>query len=244
MHRQTPRSGSNTRAQSEVIGVALLTGVVAIVAFTAGALIIAGAGPSDDPTTAIRVETAPGNITISNNGGETVALSDLRVVFRQGATERRFTPDPTNATGGDSFEPGDSLRRKHAFAPGDLTVIVVHDPSNSVLLDDRVTVPGVTPTPIPTPTPSRTPTATPTPTQTASATPTPTPTPTPTATPTVPPTPSPTPVPTPTPTATPTPTLTPTVTPTPTPTPTQTPTPDCSPPFPGGKPDRCTGGGA
>ena len=84
--------------------------------------------------------------------------------------------------------------------------------------------PTPTPTDTPTDTPTPTPTDTPTPTPTDTPTPTPTPTDTPTLTPTDTPTPTPTDTPTPTPTDTPTPTPTNTPTPTPTDTPTDTPT--------------------
>jgi len=131
------------RAQSEVTGVAFLTGVVVVVALVVGAFVIADAGETDDgPTADLLVDVSAENVTLTHNGGKPLVLADLRVVLRTDATERSFGPAPTNVTGGDAtLDPGERIRRTHGVSPGALTVVVVHDPSNTVVADERVTVP-------------------------------------------------------------------------------------------------------
>lgn len=145
---QQDRRDCPSRAQSEVTGVALLTGVVTIVALLVGGVIIAESGPDDDgPTTGFEISASTENVTLAHNGGDTVAVSNLRVTLRQGNGERTFVPAVGNTTDGDgTLRPGDAIRREHGFPTGDLQVIVVHDPSNEVLADERVTIPAYRPT--------------------------------------------------------------------------------------------------
>lgn len=136
------------RAQSEVTGVVLLTGVVAVVALIVGGIIIADTGGGDDgPTTSFVAEATDQTITLTHNGGDTVALADLRVSVSGNDTTREFVPDAANATGSDaSLTPGESLTRDHGVPTGDpdvfevIEVLVVHGPSNTVLFEDEVTV--------------------------------------------------------------------------------------------------------
>ena len=146
----------NPRVQSEVVGVALLTGVVVIVALSVGVVVISQASGDDPgPTTDLVLDVSAAEMTLSHNGGDWPVLSELRVTLEADGDRRTFTPDPANVTGGDDrLSPGERIRRDHGADPGDLSVLVVHRPSNTVLLDDRETVPA-------TPTPTAVPTATP-----------------------------------------------------------------------------------
>jgi hypothetical protein len=143
--RRPDKTGSRpSRAQSEVIGVALLAGVVVIVAVTAGAIIVTQSTATDDgPTTDLYLEVSTENVTIAHNGGDSVTLTDLRVFLERDDTRKTFTPAGENATGSDGrLEPGERTRRGHGFGPGDLGVVVVHRPSNTVLLDELKPVPS------------------------------------------------------------------------------------------------------
>jgi PKD repeat protein len=195
------------RGQSEVIGVTLLTGVVVIVALIVGGVIIAQSSSTDDgPTTDFVLDATETDAVLTHNGGDTLELSALTIIYERRETVQRFTPATTDTSDGDAeLTPGDRVRWTHGFAPGDLTVEVVHDSSNALLFEDRVTIPGVAPVLPSSPTPGAAPTPTVSPTATASPTATPSPTSTPTTTPTA------------TPTAIPTPTATPTPTPVPRP---------------------------
>jgi flagellin-like protein len=131
------------RAQSEVIGVAILTGVVVVVALAIGVVVIAQySGDDGGLTTDLVLSTSNEEVTLSHNGGDSLDLADLRVTLEQDGTRTTFTPDAANATGGNArLDPGERVRRDHGVDPGDLTVLVVHRPSNSVILEDRATVP-------------------------------------------------------------------------------------------------------
>jgi len=205
------------RAQSEVVGLTLLTGVVVIVALIVGGVVIAQSTGSDDgPTTDLVLDATQSDAILTHNGGDTLELSALTVIYERRGTVQRFTPAPGDTSDGDGrLTPGDRIQWGHGFPAGDLTVTVAHGPSSTVLFEDRVTIPGAVPVapPSPTPTPGPAPTPTPTPGPAPTPTPSPTPTPTPKATATA----------TPTATATATPTATATATPTATPTPTPTP---------------------
>lgn len=131
------------RAQSEVVGVALLTGVVVVVALTVGAVVIAGSGPGDAaPTTDFRVEATATDVLLTHNGGEVLEVSSLTVILEQPGSREEFTPAAGDTADGDgSLEPGDRIRRVHGLTTGDLTVTVVHRPSNEVLFEDRTSIP-------------------------------------------------------------------------------------------------------
>lgn len=132
------------RGQSEVYGVALLTGVVAIVALTVGAFVVAGTGgDAAGPTTDIVLDVTASDVVLTHNGGDPLDVGALTVLVRHGGTETRFAPDPTDTDDGDArLVPGDAVRLTHGVGDGDLTVLVVHERSNTVLLDDSSRVPG------------------------------------------------------------------------------------------------------
>lgn len=116
----------------------ILTGIVVIVALSVGAVVVAeSTGEDAGPTTDLLLEVSAENVTISHNGGDSVALANLRVTIKQGNTRSAFTPDVANTTGPDDrLDPGERIRREHGFGAGDLEVIVAHRPSSTILLDD------------------------------------------------------------------------------------------------------------
>jgi hypothetical protein len=108
-----------------------------------GAVIIAQTGGDDGPTTDLVLEVTASDVALTHNGGDTLALGDLTVVLDADGSERRFTPDAANTSDGDArLRPGDRISRAHGFPSDDLGVMVVHDPSNSVLVDDRERIPA------------------------------------------------------------------------------------------------------
>jgi len=136
-------ASTGTRAQSEVTGVALLTGVFAVVALIVGGFIIAGSGGGDaGPTTDVRVDATGEDVVLTHNGGDSVALSALRVRIARGSNSETTTPDATVGGGDDRFDPSERIRIDHGYATaGDLEVMVVHEPSGTILAEDVVTVP-------------------------------------------------------------------------------------------------------
>lgn len=132
------------RAQSEVIGVTLLTGVVVIVALLVGGVIVAQTTADDSgPTVDLLADATGTDAVLTHNGGDSVPVTELRVVLEQDDSTTAFTPTAADVTGPDArLDPSERIQRPHGFAAGDLEVLVVHEPSSTVLLDDRVTIPS------------------------------------------------------------------------------------------------------
>jgi hypothetical protein len=131
------------RSQSEVIGVTLLTGVVAVVALIVGGVIITqSSGGDEGPTTDFVLDANQTDAFLTHNGGDTLELSTLMVLYEHPGDVKRLPPVPANTSDGDArLRPGERIEWTHNFSSGDLTVTVVHDPSNTVLFEDRVTIP-------------------------------------------------------------------------------------------------------
>jgi FlaG/FlaF family flagellin (archaellin) len=144
--RQVGRDPHSARAQSEVVGVVFLTVVVAALALLVGAAVIAGSTGDDAPTADFVVETTATNVTLTHNGGDNLALSELTVYLEGDGSRQQFTPSPSDTDDGDAtLRPGERIEYAHSFGDGDLTVLVVHEPSSTVLFEERTTVPTPSP---------------------------------------------------------------------------------------------------
>jgi hypothetical protein len=134
----------NGRAQSEAIGVTLLTGVVVIVALTIGALVITQTADEDSgPTTDILSDATTTDVVLAHNGGDSIPVDELFVRLEQDDATLEFSPTASDLSGPDArFDPGEQITRAHGFGSGNLEILVVHEPSNTVLLDDRATIPS------------------------------------------------------------------------------------------------------
>ncbi|WP_135661531.1 type IV pilin N-terminal domain-containing protein [Halorhabdus rudnickae] len=131
---------SNCRAQSEVIGVILFTAVVVTLTVLVGATILGTVDTGDKPVTNLRAEVDASELTLSHHGGSTLDPREVSVVLRDGA-QRRLALDEFG--GGDRdgmFAPGGQLNYSHR-ANGTLRVLVVHNPSNTILYDRVLDVP-------------------------------------------------------------------------------------------------------
>jgi len=144
-HEATNR---HRRAQSHVIGVVLLVGVVALVTVLFGAGVVGNVldEASEEPLVDGTVTANESTVTLVHGGGDDFAVADASVVLRRGG-ER--TVDLWNFTDGgdgdDQFEPGErrSLRNwntSELTGTGPLRVLVVHEPTNSVVVDETVDV--------------------------------------------------------------------------------------------------------
>ncbi|MFC6976209.1 PKD domain-containing protein [Halomicroarcula sp. GCM10025709] len=179
------------RAQSEAVGVALLTVVVIVAVSAIGIAVLDDQDSGGSVLVDIGAEFDGSTLTLTHRGGDAVDAGAVDVVLDNGTRVRyglsSFTPlDSSDAV----FDPGERWRHPYDSPSGStVRLLVVHQTSNTVLLDERSTIPTPTATPVATATKTPTPTGTATPTPTATATPTPT------ATPTATPTPTPTPVP-------------------------------------------------
>jgi len=124
------------RGVSPVIGVILMVAITVILAAVIGTFVL-GLGDSLEqaPQAQMDVEATAteGEFTLSHNGGDTIAWEDLTVNVDSGSI--------TQVTTGE-FSVGNS----HTFDTGltgdnnDVTVTVVHGPSESILLETTVPV--------------------------------------------------------------------------------------------------------
>jgi len=136
------------RAQSESIGVVLLTGVVVVAIAGSSAVILtmgAGGGGSAPALVDLGIDATTTNVTIEHSGGDGVAMADSAVIVRDSAGEHRYAVDRANVTGDgdDRFEPGERFERAHGISGDRATVLVVDTDANDVLA--RATVDVVIP---------------------------------------------------------------------------------------------------
>ena len=127
------------RAVSPVIGVILMVAITVILAAVIGTFVL-GLGDSlgdSQPTAQLSVEdVSDDEVTISHNGGDALVVDDLRVTVDD---EEADFSEGDDVSEGEQFRIGDTA----TFADGDFDgniedgarLRVIHDPSNSFLLD-------------------------------------------------------------------------------------------------------------
>jgi PKD repeat protein len=133
-----------TRAQSETVGVVLLTGVVLLVAVGVGGVVVSNvvSQAEDAPSVNVEGQATTQYVTIDHAGGDGLATADVAVVLDGARRERYSLGSFTQRVGDDGsrFEPGDTWRRANDVDGGRIRILVVHEPSNTVLDEVAVTV--------------------------------------------------------------------------------------------------------
>jgi len=136
------------RAQSEVVGVALLVGVFALLALLVGTVVIGNATDqaSDEPLVDLNASATGPNLILTHGGGDGLEATDVTVVVRQNSDEKRYglRTDFTEVRGNDTarFSPGERwVLQDHNLSAGLARVFVVHESSNGVIHDETVEVP-------------------------------------------------------------------------------------------------------
>jgi len=129
-------------AQSEVIGIVLLTAVIVLLTVMVGGTILASLDTGSEPVTNFKVSVDNSNLTITHHGGTSVPDSEVTVVLRAESTERYSLSSfsPSSCLSCVIFEPGERVTRDHN-ASGPVRVLIVHDPTNTVLFDQEFDVP-------------------------------------------------------------------------------------------------------
>jgi len=129
----------DTRAQSETVGVVLLTGVIIILIGIVGVVVVGGVDTTEEPRLDLGVTATTETVTITHRGGDAVTTGALRVVLQGDEATRSFTVDATNVTGGDgTFAFADVFYGIHDLGDEAMRVRVVHVPSNTVVADERL----------------------------------------------------------------------------------------------------------
>ncbi len=129
------------RGVSPVIGVILMVAITVILAAVIGTFVL-GLGDSLEQAPQAQLDAeadGSGNAVISHNGGDAIALGDIKVVTEPGST----TTSGFSAGGDDEFNVGDSISASHSetTSGNEVDVQLIHEPSQSIILDTTITVP-------------------------------------------------------------------------------------------------------
>lgn len=133
------------RAQSHTVGVILLTAVIVILMGVFGAFYL---GVTTDrvnnygPLVDADVNATADQVTVVHVGGDAIAFDDLDIVVRVGGANERFPVDAVNVSGDgdDRFDPTERFVRDHGLGSGEMEILVVHTPSNTILLHEHLDV--------------------------------------------------------------------------------------------------------
>jgi len=129
------------RAQSEVVGVIILIGVVVTVVSLVSVVVLSNVAQESAPIADLRIEGDGTDLQITHMGGDRLVATDLDVVVRGDERTKRFAVDRANLTsddGDDRFEFGESLVREHGFGETDARVLVIHRPTNEIVGEGTV----------------------------------------------------------------------------------------------------------
>lgn len=123
------------RAQSETVGVVLLTGVVVVLAAVTGAVVIGQPASETTPAVNVQVSATTQQITVDHVGGDALATSDVDLVIEGDSRQRVGLDSYTQLQGSDStrFAPGDIWDGANPVSGEQIRVTAVHVPSNTVL---------------------------------------------------------------------------------------------------------------
>jgi len=125
------------RAVSPVIGVILMVAITVILAAVIGGFVLGlGGDLQSAPQAQISVDAAAnsGTIEISHDGGDAIAAGDLLITDDQGYSSTLSDAGYS----ADEFGVGDSFTDTGVNSDADLTVKLIHQPSESVIAEATV----------------------------------------------------------------------------------------------------------
>lgn len=129
------------RAQSETVGVILLTAIVVLTVGTAGAVVLAGVDTTETVRADLAVTVADDGVAVTHDGGQPVAFADLQVVVRNGDGTWRPPMNESGVIRGDDdgeFEPGERWAATRDLNGDAVTTVqVVERESDTVLVEVR-----------------------------------------------------------------------------------------------------------
>lgn len=126
------------RAQSEVIGTILLVAIVVIGVSTVGSVLFVSFDEPAEPAATVNASANATALELTHTAGEPIAVDELRVVVRNGTDDGRAAfADGSIAAGefvvGDRWTATWSTLGIDPTAGEQVDVVLVHDPSNSVV---------------------------------------------------------------------------------------------------------------
>lgn len=140
---QRPRlTGSRCRGQSETIGVVLLTAVVVLTIAVTGSFLLSQVAVPTEPQPNLVVEVNASALAVEHDGGDSLPLEDLTVILAGDVEDQRGLAAFSEEQGNDNdrFEAGERRADAHT-ATDSLTVRVVHEPSNTLLVGEEFDIP-------------------------------------------------------------------------------------------------------
>lgn len=143
------------RAQSEAVATVLLLAPVVLLVSAVGYVVLRTIGPGDTPTVEVAATVTDSDVTLTHRSGDEIPGDDLTVVLRYGGSEERYDFAADGSYGADDvFEPDEKwhLDEPIPYTPGDrVDVLLLHEPSNTVLFRGRkvAATPTATATPAP-----------------------------------------------------------------------------------------------
>ncbi|WP_336002398.1 type IV pilin N-terminal domain-containing protein [Halorientalis halophila] len=132
---------SRARAQSEVVGVVILTGVVVTMVGLVSVVALSNVVDEPAPVADLRIEGNDTHLQVTHVGGDGLAVSDLDVVVRGPDGTTRFGVDAANLTNDDGdarLAFGEALVREHGMSGDEARVLVVHRPTNEIVAEGTV----------------------------------------------------------------------------------------------------------
>ena len=137
------------RAQSEVVGVTLLVGVFALFAIIVGVVVIGSVSDQadDGPLVELNVSATYTDLVLVHEGGDNLDASAVTAIVRQDGEEWRYGLDSfaeISGTDPSQFAGGERWNRSHDLAVDQARLSITHEPSNTVLYDERLAVPPET----------------------------------------------------------------------------------------------------
>ena len=135
------------RAQSHTVGVILLTAVIIILVGLVSLFVLSNVDTTPEPVADVEVEVTSSTVILTHAGGDQLPTEDVRVVFgRDGSAEASLSSFTELEGNGDGVFEGSERRRAPHSAAAVISVTVVHEPTNTVLAQEFLDVPGTTPT--------------------------------------------------------------------------------------------------
>jgi PKD repeat protein len=136
------RNAPSERAQSETIGVLLLTAVVIIVIGIGSVVVLGGQADGQTPVADFEPTVTSGTVSLQQTGGDAFEKSDLVVVVQGAGQERHGMETFTELSGnGDGkLDPGEQVRRSYTISQDAVRIVVVHEPTGTAVFNRKVAV--------------------------------------------------------------------------------------------------------
>lgn len=126
-----------SRAQSESIGVILLTAVIVVTVGAAGTVVLADIGAEETTRADLAVDLTDDRVAVAHNGGDSVPFDALLVVVRQGNDTWRPATNVSALARGDAdaqFDPGERWVWNRSLDTTQVATVRVFDRRTNTLL--------------------------------------------------------------------------------------------------------------